>query len=272
VLRVKANVQHVVLFHHFRGFLEAAAKEGIDAAPLKGAHVVTSVYPEGEDRGVMADVDFLVRERDWERTLALLPRLGFAPRAGWPGYPDEPEMHEAGFTLDLGGGRKILFEAHRFLVEPRRFFIDHEALWARSFPSDFEGVACRRLAPEDHVLFIAFHEAMHRLQNLGRAVRDLELLARAGADLDVVAARACSWRMRRIAWLFLSLLGEHGRAKSLAPPLPVRAAIRMLVPDARATRLGLLPDRLQAAALYPLLFDDVRMLGRYVAAHPALRR
>jgi hypothetical protein len=157
-------------------------------------------------------------------------------------------------------------------VEPRRFPIDHEALWERSVASDFEGAPCRRLAPEDHVLFVAFHEAMHRLQKLERAVRDVELLVRAGADPGVVASRAWAWRMRRIAWLFLTLAGEEEAAKSLAPPFVVRAALRLLVPDRRGTRLAALPDRLQAAALLPLLFDDVSAFGRYAAAHPLLRR
>jgi hypothetical protein len=74
------NPQHIILFHHFRRLLEAAANEGIDVVPLKGAHLLTSVYPDDEDRGVMSDVDFLVRKQDWTRTLELMIELGFERR------------------------------------------------------------------------------------------------------------------------------------------------------------------------------------------------
>ncbi|MDD5306776.1 MAG: nucleotidyltransferase family protein [Deltaproteobacteria bacterium] len=273
---MKPNPQHVVLFHHFRRFLKAAAEEGIDAAPLKGAHLITGVYPEGEDRGQLADVDFLVRPRDWERALRLLPKLGFEERVLPSWHPPERKTHEAGFNLDLGGGRRILFEVHRHLLEPSRFPIDHEGIWARSVVSEFDGVPCRRLAAEDHFVFGALHEVAHRLQTLAKTVRDLELLvSRGGADLRVVIARANEWRVRRIIWLFLSLiedraphLGAGALTGSVAPSPPVRIALRLLVPDERGTRLTSFHHRIQAALLWPWLFDDIRSVVRLVAHHP----
>ena len=65
----------ILLFHHLRRVFVAAHERGIDMAPLKGAHLVTSVYPDDEDRGHLADVDFLTRERDWERICGLMPRV-----------------------------------------------------------------------------------------------------------------------------------------------------------------------------------------------------
>ncbi len=300
------NPQHIILFHHFRRLLEAAAAEGIDVAPLKGAHLLTGVYPDGEDRGVMSDVDFLVRKRDWTRTLELMNELGFERRDH---FADESQTHEAGFYLQVDDTRKILFEAHRYLFEPGRFVIDHDALWERSFESTFDDTVCRRLAPEDHFCHIAFHATIHRLIFLERTVRDLDLLLRSqnaglqqlplpspqlgGAGLPAVAlakegggvtdiaekiiARAREWKVTRSVWLFFSLIGEvrgdpdlGAAVASIAPSRPIRASIRLMVPDSRGTRLARLPHRIAAAVLWPVLFDNPLLVARFVANHPLI--
>ncbi|MFO8070989.1 MAG: nucleotidyltransferase family protein [Polyangia bacterium] len=267
------NPQHVILFHHFRRLLERAAEERIDVAPLKGAHLVTSVYPPEEDRGPMADVDFLVREEDWTRALEICRELGFRPRFG---TLDEGQIHEVGFKVELSGGKEVLIEAHRWLVDPRRFSLDHEALWARSRSSTFDGAPCRRLANEDQLCFVAFHELLHRLGNPSRALRDVELLLKdEKTDPELVVARAGEWRVRRAVWLMLDLLAKKKRdeqsaatAERLAPPLPIRAAIEALLRDGTVSRWRRLSYRAQAALLWPLLFDAPHLTARFVAFHP----
>jgi hypothetical protein len=267
------NPQHVILFHHFRRFLERAAEERMDVAPLKGAHLVTSVYPPEEDRGPMADVDFLVREEDWTRALELCRELGFRPRFG---TLDEGQIHEVGFKVELGGGKEVLLEAHRWLVDPRRLPIDHQALWARTNSSTFDGAPCRRLANEDQLCFVAFHELLHRLGNLPRALRDVELLLEDDKTCsDLVAQRAGEWRVRRAVWLMLDLLAREKRddkaaeaAKRLAPPSPIRAAIGALLREGAISRWRRLNHRAQAALLWPLLFDAPHLTARFVAFHP----
>ncbi len=298
------NPQHIILFHHFRRLLEAAAVEGIDVAPLKGAHLLTGAYPDDEDRGVMSDVDFLVRKRDWTRTLELMNELGFERRDH---FADESQTHEAGFHLRVDDTRKILFEVHRYLFEPGRFFIDHDALWERSFESTFDGTTCRRLACEDHFCHIAFHATIHRLMSLERTVRDLDLLLssqnagfqhlplplereacppkpwrRRGRDgvtdtdaAEKIVRRAREWKVTRSVWLFFSLIGEvrddpelGAAAASIAPSRPIRSFIRLAVPDLRGTRLARLHHRLAAAVLWPMLFDTPRLAARFVANHP----
>ena len=274
------NPQHIILFHHFRRLLAAAANEGIDVVPLKGAHLLTSVYPDDEDRGVMSDVDFLVRSRDWTRTLELMVELGFERRDH---FADESLLHEAGFYLRVDDTRKILFEPHRYLFEPGRFFIDHEALWERSFESTFDGTACRRLACEDHFCHIAFHATIHRLIYLERTVRDLDLLLRSqdkAADIvEKIVRRARDWKVTRSVWLFFSLIDEvyddpklGAAAASIAPSRPIRSFIRLAVPDSRGTRLGRLHHRIQAAVLWPVLFDNPLLAARFVANHPVISK
>jgi hypothetical protein len=285
---VSYAARYVLLFHHFRKILEAAAGEGIDVAPLKGAHLLAAVYPPGEAARPISDVDFLVRAADWGRALALLRRLGLRPRD--VGY-DETRMHEAGFYLDRevdpgrggggGSGVSALFEVHRALFEPRRYPIDHEAIWRRSRPGELEGAPCRLLAAEDHLVHAALHAAVHRLAQLPSAIRDVEmLLRRGGARGETVVERAREWRATRAVWLVLDRLDARApdlhlaplaRARELAPPWAVRAALRVLVPrDEPAPLLAGLHHRLRAAVLWPLLFDSPAALARFVSGHPWL--
>jgi hypothetical protein len=274
---MKPNPQHIVLFHYFSRFLEPAAKKNIDVIPLKGAHLLTSVYPVDEDRGIMADVDFLVRPEDFNGACVLLEELGFFRRERGI---DASLSHEAGFYKEIVRDHNILFEVHRYLLDPKRFCLDHEGLWERSIASDFDGVPCRRLTDEDHFLFICLHMAIHRLMVLKRTVRDLELLIIHGdLDLSVVIQRAKEWKITRVLWLFLKLLEESnsklkigGWAAAIAPPTPVQIAIRRLVPSKRGTAIGFLHHRLQAAILWPVLFDSPKQLAKFITNHPVAQR
>jgi hypothetical protein len=272
---MRANPQYVVLFHHFRGFLEAAGKAGLDAAPLKGAHLLTSVYPEDGDRGALSDVDFLVRDAQWERALGVAAELGWRRR---PMPYDESKTHEVGFLADVAGERHALFEMHRYLFDPRRFSVDHDAIWSRSSPGLFEGAPCRRLAPEDHFTFLAFHALLHRFDGLERTLVDLERLLVGGPfDRDALVARAREWRVTRAVWAVLARLCERhpeldlGRHRdALAPSAVVRgAALRMI--DLTAN-LGLAEHhyRVAAALLWPVLFDDPARLVRLIVNRPGV--
>jgi hypothetical protein len=260
------NAQHIVLLHHFRRLLEAAHREGIAVAPLKGAHLITSVYPPHEDRGKMSDVDFLLRAGDWDRIEPLMATLGFFG-------PSRRSRHEAAFHFALENGKTFLFEAHRYLFDPRRFEIDHDGLWRRAAQSTCEGQPCFRLAPEDHVCHIAFHSMIHRFNNLPRTVRDLELVLESSGPsvCERVLERATEWRTTRTAWLALERISRRRPElvdkrvlDSLAPPRPIRVAASLLIDDNEVSRLTGLSYRLQAALIWPLFFDQNSCLMRMV--------
>lgn len=274
------NPQYVVLFHHFRRFLEEAAREGIDVAPLKGAHLVTSVYPEGEDRGMLSDVDFLVRPEDFARAGPVLSRIGFV-RVPWSRgrLATEKTFYEAGFALDVGGGRHILFELHRHLIQPARHAIDDAALWRRSHSSTFEGAPCRRLSQDDHFLHGIIHMMSHQFVSPQRGLRDLELLLRSGnVDLDTVAHRAREWECARATWIALCMLHERCPEPvtrhvldGLSPPHLPRRVVRFLVPDEGGFRYSDLGDRAREAVLWPWLLDGPRPALRFGTYYLRLR-
>jgi hypothetical protein len=278
--RVKIDPGTIILFHHFRRLLEAAAREGIEIAPLKGAHLLTSVYGPDEDRGPLADVDFLVRPEDWQRTLSLLARLGFRPRRRMDDRPvTGEEFYETGYILDINEDHRILFEPHRTLIQPQRHPIDYAALWDRTGESTFDGAPCRRLTHEDHFLYTVIHMTTHRFLSPAREVRDLELLVRnGGVDLELVVRRAGEWECRRSAWLALGLLdrrapdlGLRRHRDSLGVPRHVRLALEALVPGETGFVCAAGGLRTQEALLWPWLMDGPGPLLRFGRYYVRLR-
>lgn len=273
------NPQTVVLFHYFRIFLEKAAARGIGAAPLKGAHLLTSVYPEGEDRGPMADVDFLVKPEDWDGALEILKEMGFVQKALPGRAATHASFYEAGFYLAVTPREQILFEPHRYLVQPARLRIDYDALWARSVASTFDGAPCLRLCVEDHILYTAVHLTTHFFGLHDTWLRDLKLLLVNGApDLDVVLARAWIWRVRRALWLMFTLLSEASTeldlrdvCDHLAPSRPVREYLRYWVPGPSGFRFPGAGLRFKEAVLWPVVFDSPLHFMRFAVAYTRLR-
>lgn len=260
------NVQHVVLMHHFRRLLEAAHLAGIAVAPLKGAHLISGIYPPGEDRGKMSDVDFLVRAADWHRIAPLMKTLGFEG-------PSRQTRHESAYFYTLENGKTGLFEAHLYLFDPRRFYIDHAALWRRAAPSSCEGQPCFRLAPEDHFCHMAFHSMVHRFNHLPRTLRDLELVLETATPsvCGRIVERAFEWRTTRTAWQMLILISKRrpelvapDALSALEPPRYIRSAASVIVDSFPRSRLEKLDYRLQAALLWPLFIDRTSALIRMV--------
>ncbi len=272
------NPQHVILFHYFRRFLERAAEARIDVAPLKGAHLITTVYSAEEDRGKLADVDFLVRPSDWQRTLFLLEEMEFARTKLSRRPVTDREFHEAQMFLEIPRG-KIMFEPHRYLVQPARHNIDHAALWERSEESTFDGAPCLRLTPEDHLLHATIHLMSHGFVSPVRGLRDIELLIRAAhPDLDVVESRARKWECTRALYLVYALLdrtvADLGLAERAAA-LPVSGHIRLLltrlVPNAEGFVFPNFGLRATEATLFPLLMDGTYPLIRFTSSFAMLR-
>jgi hypothetical protein len=263
---MKPDPGQILLFHHFRLFLERAAAAGIEIAPLKGAHLVTAVYGPGEDRGPMCDVDFLVRPREFERACGLLVAMGFTRTECAERPVTQQVFHEAGFTLDAGPGRRILLEPHRYLAQPKRHPVDYDALWRRTAVSDFDGAPCRRLSPEDALLHAVIHLVSHQFVDPGRDLRDIERLIARGADLGIATCRAREWGCANAAWLAFDLLGQRAEG----PAQSRRRALKFLVPDARGFCFPNLGLRARQLILLPCLLDGAAFLG-FAASYASLR-
>jgi hypothetical protein len=243
--------------------------------------MLTSVYPVMEDRGPMADVDFLVREEDWERTLAFMEAHQFAPREVRGRKASLENFYEKGFFLNIGNGREILFEVHRHFVQPSRHPVDYNDIWKRAYDSTFDGVPCKRISDSDHLLHLTIHLLTHRFTGLPRAMRDLELLFKNGTiEWNAVVQRSQLWKCKKALWLTLSLFKQQQSNRWTEWSNELDDIIHQTEPNRMSRNLlehlvtyenefifrnvGL---RKEEAILWPLLMDDMSQGARFLRYH-----
>ncbi len=198
----KTAVDNLAALAQFRGLAGHLLEEGVPFILLKGAAYLTDLY---DDPGVrmLTDIDLLVRQRDVGR---LARRLA---RAGYEGFWAYHQRDYRRFEMWLPREGRCHFEFHWWIGLPFRFAIDQEALWERSRATVLEEVPCRRLAPEDALLYHVAHLADHYFGPSLKWVLDLrEMLRRWRPDPRVLEERAGSWRIRTALGLALEHLGK----------------------------------------------------------------
>jgi hypothetical protein len=273
------NHQTIILFHHFRELLYDANAAGISIAPLKGAELMTSVYPPNEDRGLLADIDFLVQDKDFDAACLLLEQRGFVRRS-FPGRLfTKTKLKDAGYYLHITAKISILFEVHRYFIQKERHPINYDEIWQRASDSYFEDAPCKRLCPEDTFLHIIIHLLTDRFTELNRPLRDLELLMKnQNLDFPTIVQRAVEWKCSRALWLSLRLLKQHRNARipentirQLSPPPLVETLLNFLIPDIHGFRFQRLNLRGQQFLLWPILMDNANQAISFGTYYSYLR-
>jgi len=273
-MQQKHNFQHVILFHHFRRILERALDDKIEIAPLKGAHLVTSVYLDAAERGFMGDVDFLVPINKWDRVVSMMFKLGFT-------LETNSSSHELGFNFDIDGGQHILIEPHCYIFDPERFYIDHDELWQRAYKSEFDGVECFRLSDEDHFCHLAFHSMLHRLTSFKRTCEDLKniIKSREPEFIKKIIVRARQWNTTRVIWFFVKQISKDLQEydldetlKALQPNDITKNMIDLVFIAQRQSFFSSLHHRAQAAVIWAIMFDSPSLLAKMVLNHPSLQK
>ncbi|MBN2531047.1 MAG: nucleotidyltransferase family protein [Deltaproteobacteria bacterium] len=278
-MQVLISPQYIILFHYFREFISVANQHGIDVAPLKGAELLTSVYPPNEDRGLLADIDFLVKAENFAFVNTLLMQKGYVKRVIPGRKHTASQLKDSGYYLQISATKKILFEAHRFLVQQERHPINYEALWKRTIDSNFDGVPCKRLAPEDTFLHLIIHAFTDCFSELTRPLRDLELLIEnQKPDFHILIARSKAWKCERALWLMFMLLKktrnidiDDAFIRAIAPKVAVSNVLSFLVPDENGFRFQQLDHRKRQIVLWPFLMDGVVPIIRFAKYYSILR-
>jgi hypothetical protein len=170
--------------------LRALARAGsIDAVALKGPVLSERLWGDPFARPT-SDVDLAVAPRDLDRALRALGELGWRDEHAGLRYFRETHHH---VTLARPGSPPLELH-HRLLVgfgttlELERFrTIEH--VTAR-------GARARVLAPEDELVFLGVHAALHAFARLAWLV-DLALLLRRGVDVDRARSLARALRVGR---------------------------------------------------------------------------
>jgi hypothetical protein len=213
--------------------LEAFEREGVPVIPLKGPALAETVYAHPALRPC-TDLDLLIRRESLHRVDDLLRRLGYRRLA---------DAHS--FRFDLAYDRATLYEGTAgvhvdlhwgLLSDPRYSWNEREGLtvWDRAVRIRVAGQDALGLCPEDLLLYLAVHLAVHHGLAGLLWYWDLALvLDRWGGQIDweALIARASRWRVRSALYWALSeletLFGASAPAAAMArlEPRGPRAAL-----------------------------------------------
>jgi Uncharacterised nucleotidyltransferase len=212
-----------------RGLLSAFGAAGISVILLKGPSLAEALY---DDPGIrrFTDLDLLVRGLDRPRAIALLSTLGYRhigvdrtleyELANAMAACFVPPAGDSHFSVDLHWGL-VSFPAG---VTPRT--IDSEEVWTRAEATERWERRVLELCPEDLLLYLALHLAVHH-PFVGHVWRlDIALLLRRCArDLDwaSIAERSGRWRVRGAVYFALRVVEAD---LGIAPPPGVLAELR----------------------------------------------
>jgi hypothetical protein len=212
------NILRLAALEEIRGVL---ASRGIPILYIKGAAFLDTLYPDLSERS-MCDVDVLVGPKHQPAAAEVLSSMGFR-RSGPVNRPVTYDEHyEWVFLRDHPS--PITFELHRGFCQDQRHSIDYDGIWARHVVYERGGRIIPTLCPEDCLLHVALHEAMHSFIIDGRSAEDIQRIVSIWKpNWDTVVARAKQWQMTFA--LYVSL---HASIRQRATQVPddVMAALR----------------------------------------------
>jgi Uncharacterised nucleotidyltransferase len=209
--------------------LDALAGEGIKAAPFKGPLLAESAY---NDIGLRTfwDLDFLVPEAEFDRSLAVLEQHGFY-NVGQPvdGYSFSNKQLSALWrywcqAVYYRDEDELSLEPHLGFA-PATLALDYdlEALWQRARQEDWRGRKTWRFEPEDELLILCLQGAKPYWDNL-KLPADLAHFIVNHPELEwgTVIERARDYGLLRMLALAILLVERlYGLA---VPELPGRLA------------------------------------------------
>jgi hypothetical protein len=201
--------RNILLYRELAGVLNALADAGVPTIVLKGAALASTVYPSIAHRP-MGDIDLLVRSQDLERAQRTREATGYR-------FLPEPEERfkpfDTRFTGEMAFRREeatgVLIELHWELISGewyrRTTALKAEALWERAHPLRLEGATAWQLSPEDSLIHLCVHLAIHAFHH-PPAYNDIDHLLRAEVPFpwERFLERVADFRVRTPAYFALS--------------------------------------------------------------------
>jgi hypothetical protein len=204
------------LFHELQDVMRRFAAADVDVLLLKGAALAQTVYGDIAARP-MADLDLLVPEDQVELAQAVLADLnyGSASSEPWPGFARR-YRNALAYARPSAGTPPYLVGLHWGLLNVQYYErIPIQGWFDRAQRVEVAGVAALVPAPEDHLVYLCGHLALHHRHDpaLLRYCDIAMLLQHTGEalDWDAVVQRAVDWR------LVISLQRTLARLEELWP-------------------------------------------------------
>jgi len=201
--------------------LSSFKDEGVPVIPLRGPALAELLYRDPSLRP-FTDLDLLVRETDLARALPLLTRLGYRHLEGGHSLSHELTWRHAASFIS-GRPDELPIDLHWGLVDypgiAPATMVHHQELWDRVVRVETPGGAYLGLSPEDLLIYLALHWAIHHaLSGLGWPL-DLALLIHRQRDAwnwEAVAECARRWQIQGA--LFYALREVRERFEVAVPP------------------------------------------------------
>lgn len=210
-----SRARHLMMTRALGAVLRHCAANDLAVIVLKGPVLAETVYPDPALRP-FSDLDLLVRPEDRRRADLALRALGYGPLADEHSWDFDIAFDGATVYESAAGVRVDLHWA--LLTEARYAWRAREAaaVWDRAVRLTLAGEPTLGLAPEDLVLHLATHFAVHH--SLTGLLRQWDLalvLAHARIDWSVLLRRARAWRVRSA--LFFTLLSVSASFPDVVP-------------------------------------------------------
>lgn len=241
------------------GILRSFHLNQIPVIALKGVVLRGRVYLCSEQRP-MYDIDFLVRQCDFVRAEEALRALGYA--CSDEGLDLSREFQRQFMGELVYRKESVVVELHQHLIAMSWFrpttAFDLNTLWSRAIPTEIAGAPALRLCPEDELIHLCYHTAIHHGLTHPHGVRDILGVIRVernNLDWPTLTARAREWRVSVAVWAALSV------TRMLKPEaVPVTVLDALHVPEWRQAVLRPLLRRARAGK--PVLISGtMRFLG-----------
>ena len=226
-----SRARHLLMTRALTAVLRQCAANDLAVIVLKGPVLAETVYPDPALRP-FSDLDLLVRPEDRRRADVALRALGYQPWSDEHSWDFDITFDGATVYESVAGVRIDLHWA--LLTEARYTWCEREAVsvWDRAVPLTLAGERALGLAPEDLVLHLATHFAVHH--SLTGLLRQWDLalvLTHMPIDWSVLLRRARAWRVRSA--LYFTLLSVSAAFPAVVPrrvlrrlrPLGPRAAL-----------------------------------------------
>ncbi|MEK6718466.1 MAG: nucleotidyltransferase family protein, partial [candidate division NC10 bacterium] len=205
-------------------------REGLPVIPLKGPALAETLY---RDPGVrpFTDLDLLIRGDDLPGALQLLSALGYRHlRTGPPLEFELAWRHAASFVNAEPRGDHLPVDLHWQLLDypagAPAAAIDHREIWGQAIEVDGWGQRRLELCPEDLLIYLALHWAVHHACSGLIWQLDLALLLRrhgGSLDWEGVGERARRWRVSGGLHFALQVVQER---LNVGPPSRLMADLR----------------------------------------------
>ncbi len=206
-------IVNILLYEEFLNLLREFKKNGIDILPVKGILFVKELYDNMSLRP-MVDIDFFVREDEYNSAIALLKSLGYKESDFLPVRRWERENFRIALTKKTQ--IPITVELHRRFSQPGRFELSITDALENVVTKEVDGEIIRTFNDDFSFLFLIHHLGMHYFNvKLIWVVDIVKFLYKAEVNWNRINEYVNRYKLRSVFYMTVKLLSQYMERKKL---------------------------------------------------------